>query len=69
MWVAAVGRSELFTKTQEMVRRSYKVCDIHFSDEQRIPGAEKKRLKSNLKADSVPCIGNSFISNAIIVLQ
>jgi len=54
-WLRAIGREDLMDRDRIAVRSRYHVCDRHFREDQKIKGS---RLKSNLKKDAIPVLGN-----------
>ncbi|XP_057667021.1 uncharacterized protein LOC130900423 isoform X1 [Diorhabda carinulata] len=53
IWINAIGREDLKVKPMERVRKSYRICTIHFSAEARYVGT---RNKSTLKQDAIPSL-------------
>lgn len=45
-WINQVNNPLLETKTLEQIYKCYKVCDLHFSDYDRVPGAKRGLRKT-----------------------
>ncbi|CAH0548848.1 unnamed protein product [Brassicogethes aeneus] len=52
-WIVFLKREDLLPRGKFNIRRSYKVCDKHFSDKCKFP---TNRNKTNLKAGCIPDI-------------
>lgn len=61
-WLQSINRADLLGKNQAVVRVSNWVCDAHFREDQKVPGS---RLKSNLKKDAIPVLGENELHDAI----
>ncbi|CAG9829804.1 unnamed protein product [Diabrotica balteata] len=62
MWIKNIGREDLKNKTIDHLRRSYRICNIHFDDNQKYIGS---RYKSTIKQDAVPTLFLPIIKNGL----
>ncbi|XP_072394063.1 uncharacterized protein [Diabrotica undecimpunctata] len=53
IWINKIGREDLKVKPMDRVRKSYRICTIHFGPEARYVGS---RYKSTLKCDAIPSL-------------
>ncbi|XP_072380810.1 uncharacterized protein [Diabrotica undecimpunctata] len=53
IWINQIGREDLMAKPMDRVRKSYRICTIHFGPEARYVGS---RYKSTLKCDAIPSL-------------
>lgn len=50
-WLSLIGRTTLLAKGMDHVRKTYRICDMHFSDDAKF---ESHHNRSCLKVDCVP---------------